>query len=44
MSFATTPTIHVSPTSKQVADNYIDMFKIKYINKSYIKNIFIIFL
>jgi hypothetical protein len=31
MSFATTPTIHVSPTSKQVADNYIDMFKIKYI-------------
>jgi hypothetical protein len=31
MSFATTPTIHASPTSKQVADNYIDMFKIKYI-------------
>jgi hypothetical protein len=31
MSFATTPTIHLSPTSKQVADNYIDMFKIKYI-------------
>lgn len=32
MSFAATPTIHVSPTSKQVADNYIDMFKIDHIH------------
>lgn len=32
MSLAVTPTIHVSAASKQVADNYVDMFSIDHIH------------